>query len=77
MRHPTPIETASEQNRPMLLTVLARFDGTETSGGSTWYEKGIEWATAKGIVNGFGNNPQGQTTRAQVAQLLQNFIMRM
>lgn len=59
------------------MTVLARFDGTETSGGSTWYEKGIEWATAKGIVNGFGNNPQGQTTRAQVAQLLQNFIMRM
>ena len=29
--------------RGMLMTVLARYAGTDTTGGATWYEKGMEW----------------------------------
>lgn len=115
--------------RAMVVTVLARFDGENTSGGSPWYQKGIDWAVAKGvsngsitreqlaamlwrysgspvsngtldgfadasqvsgyaqeamrwavengIINGYGNGrlgPQRNSTRAQVAQMLKNFI---
>ena len=118
----------------MMVTVLARFDGADTSGGDTWYEKSAQWAADKGIsdgsdlgsnisreqlavmlwryagspaptggledfhdagsvsdyaqeamrwavesgiVNGNGSGallPQGEATRAQVAQMLKNFI---
>ena len=120
--------------RAMMMTVLARFDGEDTAGGATWYEKGMDWAVSNsvsdgsdpngnvsreqlavmlwryagspapsgslesfsdagsvsayardamrwavenGVINGFGNGqlgPQGQATRAQVAQVLKNFI---
>ncbi len=36
----------------MVMTALARFDGAETGGGITWYEKSMEWAKARGISNG-------------------------
>ena len=36
----------------MLMLVLARFDGSDTRGGATWYEKGMEWAIANGISDG-------------------------
>lgn len=122
--------------RAMLMTVLARLDGADTNGGTTWYEKGMAWAVANGvsdgtfpndnitreqlvtmlwryagspdatsdlsqfvdagqisdyaqtavrwavengIIQGFGNGelgPRGQATRAQVAQMLKNFIER-
>ena len=37
----------------------------------------MRWAVEKGILNGYGDGrlgPQGQATRAQVAQMLKNFI---
>lgn len=37
----------------------------------------MRWAVEHGIVNGYGNGwlgPQGQVTRAQVAQMLKNYI---
>ena len=30
--------------RAMLMTVLARMDGQDVTGGSTWYEKGINFS---------------------------------
>ncbi len=37
----------------------------------------MRWAVENGIINGYGNGrlgPQGQATRAQVAQMLKNFL---
>ncbi len=42
-----------------------------------WYTEAIRWAVESGILNGYGDGrlgPQGQATRAQVAQMLKNFI---
>ena len=36
--------------RQMLMTVLARLDGTDTSGNA--YAKGMEWAIRNGVSNG-------------------------
>lgn len=130
----TTFTPEAPMTRAMLMMVLARLDGADTTDGGTWYEKGMAWAVARGIsdgsspgqnitreqlltmlwryagspaaagaqssfgdadqisgyareamswavangiVHGFGNgrlNPQGQATRAQVAQMLRNFI---
>ncbi|MDU4786709.1 MAG: S-layer homology domain-containing protein [Clostridiaceae bacterium] len=61
--------------RGMLMTVLARYAGTDTTGGATWYEKGMEWAVANGIVNGSNGklNPQNNATRVEVAAILMRF----
>lgn len=54
--------------RAMLMVVLARLDGTDTSGGSTWYEKGMEWAIAGGISD--GSEPDKRITREQSVTML-------
>lgn len=58
----------SPMTRAMLMTVLARFDGHDTSGGAIWYEKGMEWAKANGVSD--GSNPNGSITREQLAAML-------
>ena len=35
--------------RAMLVTVLARFDGQDTTGGNVWYESAMAWAKENGI----------------------------
>ena len=57
--------------RAMLMTVLARLDGQDTSGGATWYAKGMAWAVAKGISD--GTNPNGTITREQLAAMLYRY----
>ena len=52
--------------RQMLMTVLARLDGTDTSGNA--YAKGMEWAIRNGVSN--GNDPEGKITREQLATML-------
>lgn len=54
--------------RAMLMTVLARFDGEDTAGGSTWYEKGLSWAVANGVSD--GSAPESPITREQLATAL-------
>ena len=61
----------SPMTRAMLMTVLARLDGQDTSGGATWYEKGMNWAIAKGISD--GTNPNGTITREQLAAMLYRY----
>ena len=46
----------------------ARFDGEDTTGGSVWYEKGMEWAKRNGVSD--GSNPDGNITREQLATML-------
>ena len=61
----------STMTRGMLMTVLARLDGTDTSGGSTAYAKGIAWAAAQGISD--GRNPDVWITREQIAAMLYRY----
>ena len=58
----------SPMTRAMLMTVLARFDGQDTTGGAVWYEKAMAWAKENGISD--GSNPNGSITREQFATML-------
>ena len=64
----TTFSPNSYMTRAMLMTVLARFDGEDTSGGSVWYEKGMAWAVKNGVSD--GSNPNGNITREQLAVML-------
>lgn len=54
--------------RAMMMTVLARLDGEDTSGGNSWYEKGMNWAVDNGISD--GRNPNSNITREQLTVML-------
>ena len=58
--------------RGMLMTVLARYAGEDTTGGATWYEKGMEWAKAKGVSD--GTNPNANITREQLVTMLYRYV---
>ena len=58
----------SPMTRAMLMTVLARFDGQDTTGGAVWYEKAMAWARENGSSD--GSNPNGSITREQLATML-------
>lgn len=55
--------------RAMWATVLARFDGADTTGSA--YEKGIAWAKAHGVSD--GANPNGPVTREQLITMLYRY----
>ena len=57
--------------RAMLMTVLARYAGEDTTGGATWYEKGMNWAKAKGVSD--GTNPNADITREQFVTMLYRY----
>ena len=57
--------------RAMLMTVLARYAGEDTSGGATWYEKGMAWAVANGVSD--GSDPTGNITREQLVTMLYRY----
>ena len=57
--------------RGMLMTVLARYAGEDTTGGATWYEKSMEWAKAKGVSD--GTNPNANITREQLVTMLYRY----
>ena len=54
--------------RAMLMTVLARYAGEDTTGGATWYEKGMNWAKANGVSD--GTDPNANITREQLVTML-------
>lgn len=54
--------------RAMIVTVLARFEGVDTTTGSTWYEAGQQWAVQNGVSDGT-NMDQG-LSREQLATML-------
>ncbi len=57
--------------RGMLMTVLARYAGADTTGGSPWYQKGMEWAKANGVSD--GTNPTVNITREQLVTMLYRY----
>ena len=76
--------------REQLLIMLWRYAGSPAAGGaqfslgdadqiSGYTREAASWAVENGIAHGFGNgqlSPQGQAARAQVAQMLRNFVER-
>ena len=54
--------------RAMIVTVLARFEGVDTTSGSTWYEAGQQWAVANGVSD--GTNMDASLTREHLATML-------
>ena len=74
-------------SREQLVTILYRYVGepkqvgsldkySDASNVSDYAQNAMLWAVENGIVSGMGNNtlaPQGQATRAQVAQIMMNF----
>lgn len=59
-------------SRAMILTVLARYEGVDTTGGSTWYEQGVQWAVADGISD--GTNLDAALSREQLATMLWRYV---
>ncbi len=57
--------------RGMLMTILARMSGTDTTGSSPWYKAGLDWAVANGISD--GTNPDNAITREQLASMLYRY----
>ena len=57
--------------RAMLMTILARMDGQDVTGGSTWYEKAMNWAKANGVSD--GTMPEVNITREQLATMLYSY----
>ena len=58
-------------DRAMIVTVLARLDGVDTTTGGTWYEAGAQWAMSNGISDGSGLDQN--LTREQLAVMLYRY----
>ena len=61
----------ADTTRGMIVTILARMEGVNTSGGATWYARGREWAMENGISD--GTNMEGKITREQLAAMLYRY----
>ena len=57
--------------RGMLMTILARYAGADTTGGASWYEKGMAWAQSAGIAD--GRAPEAGITREQLVTMLYRY----
>ncbi len=67
----TAFSPSANMSRGMLMTVLARYDGESTEGGTVWYEKGMNWAKSKGVSD--GSAPNANITREQLAAMLYRY----
>lgn len=67
----TAFSPSATMSRGMLMTVLARYAGESTEGGTVWYEKGMNWAKNKGISD--GSAPNQNITREQLAAMLYRY----
>ncbi len=61
----------ADTTRGMIVTILARLDGVDTSGSSPWYAAGRTWAMNNGISD--GTNMEGKITREQLAAMLYRY----
>ena len=67
----TAFSPSATMSRGMLMTVLARYAGESTDGGTVWYEKGMNWAKNKGVSD--GSAPNASITREQLAAMLYRY----
>jgi hypothetical protein len=58
--------------RAMLITVLARYSGVDTSFGETWYSEAVTWGVANGVTD--GTNLDDNVTREQLATMLYRLV---
>ena len=61
----------ADTTRSMIVTILARMEGVNTSGGETWYARGREWSMGAGVSD--GTNMDGKITREQLAAMLYRY----
>lgn len=54
--------------RGMVMTMLARLQGIDTSVSEPWYQTGMEWAKKEAISD--GSEPQANVTREQIVTML-------
>ncbi len=64
----TTFSPNDEMNYAMAVVILARLNGQDTSGGSSWYEKGAEWAMEQGLLEDF--DPTASIPRLQFILML-------
>ena len=57
--------------RGMLMTVLARYAGQDTSDSNPWYQKGMDWAVNQKVSD--GTNPTANITREQLVTMLYRY----
>lgn len=81
----TTFEPSTITTRAMVVAILYRLDGspTVTTGGTftdvgegLWYTSPVEWASANGIVSGYGNGlfgPNDVITREQMATIIYQY----
>ncbi|MEG2420298.1 MAG: S-layer homology domain-containing protein, partial [Oscillospiraceae bacterium] len=89
LMHGTAPETFSPDTpitRATMVTVLYRLEGepaVKTDAGyadtpeNAWYEKALAWATAEGLVEGYGNEefrPHSCVTREQLAAMFYRYV---
>ena len=67
----TAFSPSATMSRGMLMTVLARYAGESTDGGTGWYEQGMNWAKNKGVSD--GSAPNANITREQLAAMLYRY----
>jgi hypothetical protein len=61
-------EPATAMTRAMMITVLARYAGIDTTGGAEWWSRAIEWGVKNGLTD--GENLNDNITREQIVTLL-------
>ena len=66
----TKFSPNASTTRGMVLTILARMEGVNTSG-TPWYAAGRDWAVANGISD--GTNMEAAVTREQLAAILYRY----
>ena len=57
--------------RGSVWTILARMNDVDTTGGSPWYQKGLDWAVENEVSD--GTDPGGKITREQLATMLYRY----
>jgi len=65
----------SNLTRSMLITILARADGVDTTTGETWYSEAVAWAMSNGISD--GSNLNDNITREQFVTMLYRYAAYM
>lgn len=65
---PTIFNPNGATTRGMIMTILARVEGIDTSGSTPWYQTGMEWAMRSGVSD--GTNPEAPITREELATML-------
>ncbi len=61
-------EPTAAATRGMVMTMLARLSGVDTTGGETWFSEGMDWAKENGISD--GTNPEAAISREQLIVML-------